>query len=325
MGSRRKFIKSAGMLIGTAAISGVNPDNFQEKSMIIDIHLHASFPRHPLVKRGANYHFPPPETIIKMMDENGVAKGVLLPLVSPECMYTIVTPEEVLQICAKYPDRFIPFCNVDPRFLANSPQADFSSLFKAYREMGCRGIGEYIPNIPVDDPLNLNVFRQAEEAGFPLTFHLAPQIGGFYGMYDEPGLPRLEKVLKQFPRLIFLAHSQVFWAEMGQLKNPEERKGYPRGPISKPGRVTELMRKYPNLHGDLSAGSGYNAIARDPEFGYRFLEEFQDRLYWGTDIDVVPIDLPIVPYFRKLKAEKLISRAAYEKITWQNATKLLSL
>ena len=85
------------------------------------------------------------------------------------------------------------------------------------------------------------------------------------------------------------------------------------------------MRKYPSLHGDLSAGSGFNAISRDPEFGYAFMEEFQDRLYWGTDIANVPQKLPIVDYFHKLKAEKLISQAAYEKITWQNANRLLKL
>ena len=99
--------------------------------------------------------------------------------------------------------------------MTNSPKADFMSLFSAYKEMGCKGIGEYFPNIPLDDPLNMNVFRQAEEIGFPVTFHLAPQVGSYYGMYDEPGLPRLEKVLKQFPKLVFLGHSQVFWAEMG--------------------------------------------------------------------------------------------------------------
>jgi predicted TIM-barrel fold metal-dependent hydrolase len=338
--SRRKFIKSAGMLLGTAALTGSVYDSYAigpntcdhlttaqqaGQSKIIDIHLHTHFPRHPGVNRAGNYHFPAPEVIIKMMDDNRVSKAVVLPVVSPECMYSLVTPEEVLQICSQYPDRFIPFCNVDPRFMTNSPKADFMSLFNAYKELGCKGIGEYFPNIPLDDPLNLNVFRQAEEIGFPIIFHLAAEIGGYYGCYDEPGLPRLEKVLKQFPKLVFLGHSQVFWAEMGSLRNPEERKGYPKGPIPKAGRVVELMRKYPNLHGDLSAGSGYNALARDPEFGYRFLEEFQDRLYWGTDIDVVPIKLPIVPYFRKLKEDKLIPETAYEKITWKNASKLLGV
>lgn len=168
----------------------------------------------------------------------------------------------------------------------------------------------------------MNFFAQVEEAGLPLTFHVAPKFGGCYGVVDEPGLPRLERVLKAFPKLVFLGHSQPFWAEIG--KDPEGRSAYPKGKVT-PGRLVELLRRYPNLHGDLSAGSGYNAISRDPEFGYKFLGEFQDQLYWGTDIANVPQKLPIVDYFHKLQAEKLISPAAYQKITWQNANRLLNL
>jgi uncharacterized protein len=327
--TRRSFIKSAGMLIGTFVISGAGrsssvilTDDQKPVSAIpkadqlefFDIHLHGSQTRHPKVKG-----FTSPVGLIELMNSSSTAKAVVLPIVSPECMTTLVTPEEVLGICAQYPDRLIPFCNLDPRFVTNSPKADFMPLLSAYKELGCKGVGEFTVNIPLDDPLNMNLFRQIEEIGLPLTFHLAPQVGGYYGCYDDPGLPRLEKVLKQFPRLIILGHSQVFWAEIGTLNKPEDRGGYPKGPIIKEGRLVELMRNYPNLCGDLSAGSGFNAISRDPEFGYKFLEEFQDRLYWGTD----HAKLPFVEYFRKLNEKHLISEAAYEKIIFKNASKLL--
>ena len=45
----------------------------------------------------------------------------------------------------------------------------------------------------------------------------------------------------------------------------------------------------------------------------------------GTDIANDPQKLPIVDYFQKLKAEKRLSAAAYEKITWRNADRLLKL
>ena len=293
--------------------------------MLIDIHVHACLKRHPKVTRPNSSHYPLPETLITMMDDARIDKAVVLCTTSPECRYTIVIPEETLEICARNPDRLIPFCCFDPRYLTNSPKADFLPLLGAYKDLGCKGVGEYIPNIPLDDPLNMNFFKQVEEIGLPLTFHLAPQVGGYYGCYDEPGLPRLEKVLQACPRLIFLAHSQVFWAEIGPLENQDARKGYPKGPITKEGRVVELMRAYANLHGDISAGSGYNAISRDPEFGYKFMEEFQDRLYWGTDIANAPQELPIVPYFQHLRQQRLISEEAYEKITWQNACRLLDI
>ena len=293
--------------------------------MLIDIHIHTARRRHPALRRAAGTRYPDPQRAIQMMNEAGIDKAVVMTTVSPECRYTIVTTEETLEICALYPDRLIPFCNFDPRFLTNDAKADFRPLLAAYSEMGCRGVGEYFPNIPFDDPLNMNFFRQVEEAGLPLTFHIAPQAGGYYGCIDEVGLPRLERVLKAFPELNLLAHSQGFWAEIStDVLQKGERVQYPEGPVT-PGRVVELMRRYPNLYGDLSANSGYNAISRDPEFGYRFLEEFQDRLCWGTDLANDPQELPIVGYFAKMKAEGLISDEAYEKITWKNADRLLDL
>ena len=90
--------------------------------------------------------------------------------------------------------------------------------------------------------------------------------------------------------------------------------------------MVELMRSYDNLWGDLSAGSGLTAITRDPEFGYRFLEEFQDRLLFGTDI-CEPGDLyaKIVRAFREAVDGGHISRGAYDKITHENAVRLLGL
>ena len=73
------------------------------------------------------------------------------------------------------------------------------------------------------------------------------------------------------------------------------------------------------------ATGGYNAISRDPEFGIQFLEEFQDKLYIGTDIALQKQDLPIIPYVKKLCEEGKLSKEAYEKITWQNANRLLDL
>ena len=290
--------------------------------MHIDIHVHTSRITGP--KRGNGSRFPTPEELISMMDKAGIGKAVLMCTISPEFRFNVVTSEEVLQMCEAFPDRLIPFAGIDPRMLTNSVDSDFSEMLNHYKACGCKGIGEYFPNIPFDDPLNLNVFKQVEEAGLPLTFHVATQIGETYGVYDDPGLPRLENVLKSCPDLVFLGHSQAFWAEIDANVTAENRGGYPTGPVT-PGRVVELMRTYPNLHGDLSAGSGCNAIARDLEFGLQFMEEFQDRLYFGTDIANTEQKLPLVDLFKKLKTENLVSESVYDKISWQNASRLLKL
>lgn len=292
--------------------------------MFIDIHVHCCKARHPKITRKNGSHYPDPARLIAMMDEAGIDMAVIQTTLSPEWRYTMVTVEETLEICAMYPKRLIPFCSMDPRYLSNDANADFTPLLEAYKELGCKGVGEIIANMPFDDPLVYNFFAHVEKSGLPLTFHIGPRAGGCYGLIDEVGLPRLEKVLQTFPNLVFLGHSQPFWAEISADVAQDSRGGYPKGAVT-PGRVVELMRKYRNLHGDLSAGSGYNAITRDLQFGLAFLEEFQDQLHWGTDIASQVQELPIVGFFKKLKTEKLISAVAYEKITWRNSNTLLKL
>ncbi len=92
--------------------------------MLIDIHVHCSKARHPKVSRSAGSQYPTPSRLIEMLDEAGIDKAVVMSTVSPECRYTPVIPEETIEICALYPDRLIPFCNLDPRYLSNSTAAD---------------------------------------------------------------------------------------------------------------------------------------------------------------------------------------------------------
>lgn len=293
--------------------------------MLIDLHVHCCRPRHPSMRRAGGSIYPSPERLIAMLDAAGISRAVVMAGVSPECRYTVVPTEEIVSICGERPDRLVPFANLDPRWLTNSASADFRPLLRGFREMGGRGIGEYVPNLPFDDPLNMNLFAQVEEMGLPLTFHIGSHIGGCYGLFDEPGLPRLERALMAFPKLTFIGHSQPFWAEIGaNVISGGARIGYPEGKVT-PGRLVELLRKYSNLHADLSARSGYNAITRDLDFGLAFLEEFQERLFFATDIANDPQELPIVPFFADLRAKGRISTEAWEKIAWRNAERVLGL
>ena len=130
------------------------------------------------------------------------------------------------------------------------------------------------------------------------------------------------------PNLRLLGHSQKFWAEISGDLTKEQRDGYPTGKVVPGGRLVELLRKYPNLCGDLSAGSGFNAVSRDPDFGYAFLEEFQDRMYYGTDIcDPNNINSPMIRLASFLDEGVLSGKLSYEayyKISRGNAEKLLN-
>jgi len=81
------------------------------------------------------------------------------------------------------------------------------------------------------------------------------------------------------------------------------------------------METYPNIFGDLSAGSGANAIGRDREFGAEFLIRRQDRLLFGTDY-LQPGQA--VPQFELLESFKLPYDVA-TKIYRGNAERVLKL
>jgi len=291
--------------------------------MFIDIHVHVR--RIPGPLRHGKPAYATPEQLIERYDAIGVERAVLLPGVSPECAYAPQSNEDILEICQTHPGRFIPFCNVDPRAMANAPDAPLGDLLRFYRDRGYKGIGEVTANLPFLHPMMLNLFRHVEEVGFPLTFHVACRLGGIYGVYDDPGLPQFEQCLQRFPNLRFLAHSQSFWAEMAPLETPADRGGYPKYPVNEEGVVPKLFRRYPNLYGDLSAGSGCNALSRDPGYAVTFLNEFQDRLLFGTDICAPDTETPLVSFLTDLRKSGKISEAVFNKVARENAVDLLEL
>lgn len=294
----------------------------KEVNMFIDIHVHT---RKILgFTRGGTPTYTMPGELIERYDKLGIEKGILLPGVNPECAYVPQSNEEVLEI-AESTGRFVPFCNIDPRALCNSPWAPLGDILKYYRDKGCKGIGEVCANIPFMDALVQNLFKGAEEAGLPLTFHISPSIGWNYGLYDDPGLPQLEMSLQRFPKLKFFGHSQAFWSEIARMETPGERTGYPTAPVKEEGVVPKLMRKYPNLYGDLSAGSGCNALKRDRKYAVAFLNEFQDRLMFGTDICAPGTPTPLIDFLLDLKNTGAVSENVFNKVARENAIRILDL
>jgi predicted TIM-barrel fold metal-dependent hydrolase len=262
-----------------------------------------------------------------MLSPHGVRRAVILPGVNPECSYVPQSIGEVLAVFGQHPNFLIPFMNVDPRAVGNSPDADLGHLMRYWKARGCKGIGEVCASLRFDDPLMENLFHHAQAEALPLTFHLAPKPSGFYGIVDDLGLPGLDGALGKFPDLKFLGHSQPFWSEISGDVTEEVRNSYPKGKVTPDGATVRLFREHPNLYGDLSpaAGSGYNAISRDPDFGYAFLEEFQDRLLFGSDICDPRNTLDLIPFLNEAVGKGRISREAYERICYRNAEALLGI
>ena len=118
----------------------------------------------------------------------------------------------------------------------------------------------------------------------------------------------------------------MFWAELGTDVNEENRRGYPKGKV-KEGRVAELLREYPNLYCDMSAGSGMNALSRDFDYAAKFMAEFSDRVMFGLDVCAVT-NRHMYDYdalLDTLVKDKVISEDTYYKFVRGNAERILKL
>ena len=264
--------------------------------------------------------YPPltPEKLLRFMDAHGIEKSVILPLVAPEEEDYYYTTEHALEDAARHPDRFIVFANMDPRRGSNDGNYDFYPVLKEYADMGCKGFGEILANLPTNDPRMKGIYRACGKLGFPVVFDFRLRR---VGVMDPVGMPYLEECLKEFPQTTFIGHGPGWWAEISADVTAEEKSSYPKGPIREPGRIDYLLQEYPNLHADLSAHSAYNALSRDLDVTRKFLEKHYRKLLFGTDRFVREEDPLMIDLIRKLELPSHMGEAIFTK----NAVEMLNL
>jgi predicted TIM-barrel fold metal-dependent hydrolase len=294
--------------------------------VIIDIHAHVYL--RPLFEVRPGRTLMSAEEQVAVMDAKGIDTAVILPLNNPEAPSDCQSIGEVLTICEKYPGRFIPFCNIDPR-IGKRPEKvsveDYLAILTQYKRLGCRGFGELVTRLPFDDPRMMGLFGACEALGFSVTFHTTMLESDVYGVLDDVGLPRLQRVLTAFPQLRVFGHSPGFWNEISGGIGPAEKLGYTTGPVRPGGALPRLMRAHTNLFGDLSARSGLTALSRDPTHAYTFIQEFQDRLLLGLDMGAPTDEMQHLEWLREARDAGHISGEAFEKIAGGNAARLLGL
>jgi predicted TIM-barrel fold metal-dependent hydrolase len=275
----------------------------------IDVHTHL----------GRTWNGNPPLTVdglLRWMDDHNVAKAVVLPLVSPESSSYLNLTDQALDAARRHPERFVPFCCIDPRTSFGGGRAGLRAMIKEYVDQGAKGFGEHKAGLPIDHPKMMALYEVCDDLKLPVLFHCDNLRGT-----DAPGLPGLERVLSHFPKVPFIGHGPGFWASISATLTPEDLGGYPNGPVSPGGALDRLFDGHRNLWGDLSAGSGANALARDRAFAAGFLRRRADRLLFGTDYLKPGQD---VPQFALLESFDLPPkpRAAIER---ENAARLLGL
>ena len=75
------------------------------------------------------------------MDEKGIDKAVILPLMSAEVVGEPQSMGEVFDICRLYPGRFIPFCDFDVRRYDLDSVERFREVLEQYMARGAKGRG----------------------------------------------------------------------------------------------------------------------------------------------------------------------------------------
>lgn len=172
------------------------------------------------------------------------------------------------RLAAQYPDSFVYFCNEIPDL--NSAGTELEKWLKG----GAKGIGELKFGLDCDSKPMQQVYELAKEYDVPVLLHFQ------HGKYNT-SFERFYKMLEKFPTVNFLGHAQTFWGNID--KNHVQKDMYPKTPVTAGGITDRYLSDYPNMYGDLSAGSGLNSMKRDLEHAAGFFDRHQDKLCLGTD------------------------------------------
>jgi predicted TIM-barrel fold metal-dependent hydrolase len=146
---------------------------------------------------------------------------------------------------------------------------------EGYLKRGAVVIAEQKFGVECDSPEMQRIYALARAYNVPVLMHWQFQ------MYNY-GFERFHKMLEKFPRVNFLGHAQTWWANINRNQT-DQTVLYPKGRVTPGGLTDRYLSDYPNMYGDLSAGSGLNALTRDEDFTRDFLTRHRDKLLFGSD------------------------------------------
>ena len=188
-----------------------------------------------------------------------------------------------------------------------------------YLKRGAKVIAEQKFGVECDSPEMQRIYALAREYDVPVLMHWQ------FKMYNY-GFERFHTMLEKFPQVKFLGHAQTWWGHIDR-NHTDQTVMYPKGPVTPGGLSDRYLTEYPNMYGDLSAGSGLNFLNRDEEHTRWFLEKHQDKLLFGSDCNDIFGRGPgcqganTIAAVRKFSGTKKIER----KLLFENAKRLFKL
>jgi predicted TIM-barrel fold metal-dependent hydrolase len=312
-GSRREFLATSGLALASLAVPGVARTIDAQGEPIIDIHQHVG------------YSGRPDDVLLAHQRAMGVTTTILLPAGRPvQRSSTLDGKANGLQAQALGNDACHDFAKAhagEYLFGANEvPDVDGATQeIERQLARGAVVIAEQKFGVACDAPEMQAIYRLAETHRVPVLMHWQ------FGSYNH-GFERFHRMLERYPRVNFIGHAQTWWANI-DARHADQTVLYPKGPVTPGGLTDRYLRDYPNMYGDLSAGSGLNALTRDEAFTRDFLSRHQDKLLYGSDCnDHVGSGekcqgAQTIAALRRLSASKGIER----KLLHDNAKRLLRL
>lgn len=313
--TRRRFIRETSFtLAGTSLILGMPGGVFGKgQEPIIDIHQHTDY-------HGRNH-----QALVAHQRAMGITTTILLPSGRPVTsdsthggisngLQAKATGNEVCYALTKeYPGEFT--------FGANevSDLPDATQEIEKFLKLGAKVVGESKFGVECDSAEMQKIYRLAEAYNVPVLMHWQ------HKMYNY-GFERFYKMLEKYPKVNFIGHAQTWWANIDQ-NHKDQTALYPKTKVTAGGITDRLLSDYPNMYGDLSAGSGLNSLLRDEDHARGFLKRHQNKLLYGSDCadntgQIAECDgARIIAAIRKLSPDKKIER----KILYKNAKKLFRL
>jgi predicted TIM-barrel fold metal-dependent hydrolase len=323
--NRRRFLStSARALLGatayadaqTAAPGGASARTAAPPAPaepIIDIHQHLGYSGRPddvlLAHQTAmgvttTLLLPAGRTVTRASTHDGVANGLQAEALGNDACHRFVRAHRT---------QYLVGANEVPDL------EDATREIERYLNDGAVTIGEQKFGVECDSPEMQRIYQLAQSHGAPVLLHFQ------FEMYNY-GFERFHRMLEKYPTVRFIGHAQTWWANIDG-NHPDQRVLYPKGPVTPGGLTDRYLRDYENMYGDLSAGSGLNALTRDEAFTRDFLSRHQDKLLFGSDCNDRDGGGPAcqgtktIAAIRRLSPTKSIER----KLLYENARRLFRL
>lgn len=314
--SRREFIMNASLVLAGSMmkLESIAEIPAIKSEPIIDIHQHI------------HYHSRTDEQLLAHQRAMGITKTILLPAGRPaNSASTHQGTSNGLEADAGGNAECYCFAKDHKKeflFGANAvPDAkDAIPEIEKYLKLGAVVIGELKFGLDCDSPEMQKIYQLAQAYDVPVLMHWQ------YKRYNYD-FERFYKMLEKYPRVNFIGHAQTWWANIDK-NHTDQSVLYPKQSVTPGGITDRYLSDYANMFGDLSAGSGLNALTRDEDHAKDFLERHQDKLIYGSDCEdpggqassgcTGALDIAEV---RKLSSSKKIER----KLLCNNAKKLFKI